>query len=468
MKLLLTHGYFLNDDAKELQIMKPYVPLGILYISAFLEKNNISHDVFDSTFSDFEKLCLKISSEKYDAIGIYVNLMTKLNVLKIIRFVKSNVELKHTRIILGGPEVRHHAKEFLKHGADIIVIGEGEQTMFELLTKGNLFSSDINTDELENINGIAYLNHDEIVFTNPRENLKHIDELPFPNRKKVNLQLYIDAWKNKHGKSAVSVSTMRGCPYTCKWCSRAVYGQTYRRRSAKLVADELLWINQNYNADSVWFVDDVFTISHKWLQEFRDEIVSRKIKVSFECITRADRLNEDAVKLLKDSGCFRVWIGAESGSQKIIDAMDRRVDVNRVSEMILLAKKYGIESGTFIMVGYPGETMNDIEETIEHLKRSQPDHYTITIAYPIKGTPLYMEVENDFTEKINWEQSTDRMIDFKRTHTRRFYEYAIRLIYNEVRLDKNSGISFFEKLKIKLKIKAARLLMKREMNINAS
>ena len=120
------------------------------------------------------------------------------------------------------------------------------------------------------------------------------------------------------------------------------------------------------------------------------------------------------------------------------------------------------------MVGYPGETRSDIEETIKHLKRSQPDHYTITIAYPIKGTPLYMEVENDFTEKINWEQSTDRMIDFKRTHTRRFYEYAIRLIYNEVRLDKNSDISFFEKLKIKLKIKAARLLMKREMTINAS
>src|SRR5574340_314772 len=137
-------------------------------------------------------------------------------------------------------------------------------------------------------------------------------------------------------------------------------------------------LQKNYSFDKIWFVDDVFTISHKWLKNFHDEIISRKIRISYEIITRADRLNEEVMMMLKNSGCFRVWIGAESGSQKIIDAMDRRVEVKQVREMIRLAKKTGIEAGTFIMLGYPGETESDILETIEHLSESDPDHFTLT------------------------------------------------------------------------------------------
>ncbi|MEP7168176.1 MAG: radical SAM protein, partial [Bacteroidota bacterium] len=263
-------------------------------------------------------------------------------------------------------------------------------------------------------------------------------------------------------ESAASVSTMRGCPYTCKWCSRAVYGQTYRRISPALVADELEWIQKNYTVDTIWFVDDVFTISHKWMKEFADEIEKRNLKIKYECITRADRMNEEVIQLLKKSGCFRVWIGAESGSQKIIDAMDRRVKVGQVRDMIQLSKKYQIQSGTFIMVGYPGETEEDISETIEHLKISDPDLFTITIAYPIKGTPLYEEVENNFIHQLAWEDSTDRQIDFKRTYSRRYYDYAVRWIYNEMELHKagrNKNIPFSKTPILKMKSLAAKSLM---------
>ena len=140
-------------------------------------------------------------------------------------------------------------------------------------------------------------------------------------------------------------------------------------------------------------MDDVFTISHKWLTAFRDALVQHKVLIPYECITRADRMNEEVIRILKETGCFRVWIGAESGSQKVIDLMDRRVDVNQVRSMIQLTKQHGIEAGTFIMLGYPGETEEDIEETIQHLKESDPDLFTITVAYPIKGTELYQEVE---------------------------------------------------------------------------
>ena len=260
LNILLTHGYFLEEDLKEKEIMRPYMPLGILYISAFLEKHGFENEIFDTTFSSFEKLKKHLLNAPPDVIGIYTNLMTKLNVLKIIRFIKETPELKNIKIILGGPEVTYHAENFLNYGADIIVMGEGEETMLELVQH----FSENNSKSINDITGIAFKNNSgKIIFTDERTKIKNIDELPFPNRKKVNLQLYFDAWKEKHGESAVSVSTMRGCPYTCKWCSRAVYGQSYRRRSAALVADELEWIQKNYTVDTVWFVDDVFTISFK-------------------------------------------------------------------------------------------------------------------------------------------------------------------------------------------------------------
>lgn len=434
MKILLTHGYFLEEDKKEQAIMRPYVPLGILYISAYLQQQGYDNEIFDSTFSSFEKLSKKIADEKPGVIGIYTNLMTKLNVLRIIRFIKTQPSLNKIKIILGGPEVRNHVPQFLEHGADFIVFGEGEETMLELVQ----FLDGKNSLDLEKIDGIAYADQNGIHKHNERSKIKDLDSLPLPNRNKVNLQLYFDAWKERHDMSAISINTMRGCPYTCKWCSRAVYGQSYRRRSPKNVADEIEWIKNHYSVDTIWFVDDVFTISHKWLEEFTREVTNRKLVTPYECITRSDRMNEEVIQQLKASGCFRVWIGAESGSQKVIDLMDRRVEVKQVQEMIQLAHKHQLQTGTFIMVGYPGETIEDIYETIEHLKNSNPDHFTITVAYPIKGTSLYSEVEDRFIEQLPWGTSTDRDIDFERTYSRKFYDHAIRMINNEVFLHKAS------------------------------
>ncbi|MBL7776105.1 MAG: radical SAM protein [Saprospiraceae bacterium] len=269
--------------------------------------------------------------------------------------------------------------------------------------------------------------------TAPREKLRQLDELPLPNRQKIDLQLYLDAWKKAHGHSAVSVSTQRGCPYTCRWCSTAVYGQSYRRRSPQAVLDEVEWLQAHYDFDLVWFVDDVFTVSHNWLREFYQELQTRRVRLRFECITRADRLNPEMVELLRDCGCFRVWIGAESGSQRIIDAMDRRVEVGQVRAMIQAARQAGMQAGTFIMLGYPGETEDDIRETVRHLKISNPDLFTITVAYPIKGTGLYEEVEAHLAAPgRSWAETTDRDLDFPRSYPRPYYDYAVRWTVNAV------------------------------------
>lgn len=431
MKILLTHGYFLNDDPKEKIIMKPYAPLGILYVSAYLERKGFSNEVFDTTFSTMQKMRDYLLEFKPDVVAIYVNLMTKLNVLEVIKFIKLN--LHQTKIVLGGPEIRYNANDFLNFGADYLVIGEGEETSLELMIALN----EKRYDDIKNIPGLGFKNqNNEIVFTKEREKLKEVDSLPFPGRDKINLQLYLNAWKERHGENAISISTMRGCPYTCKWCSRAVYGLSYRRRSPENVCDELELIHKEYNPDTLWFVDDVFTISHKWLNEFNETLKQRNLKIKFECITRADRMNEEVIRLLKDAGCFRVWIGAESGSQKVIDLMDRRVDVDQVREMIKLAQKYKIQAGTFIMLGYPGETEDDIEETIKHLKESNPEYFTITVAYPIKGTELFAEVEAVQTNIFNWDSNSDRDREFKRTYNRKYYDFAVRRVTNEVNYNK--------------------------------
>ncbi|MEM0997436.1 MAG: radical SAM protein [Bacteroidota bacterium] len=433
MKVLLTHGYFLYEDEKEQQIMRPYPPLGLLYISAYLKEKGVDSAVFDTTFSRMAALQAHLLSHRPPFVAIYVNLMTKLNVLRIIRFIREHDALRGTRIILGGPEVTYHDAHFLEHGADYIVRGEGEITLWDLVTtvdSGNPF--------LDQVPGISFINaRGEVVRTPDRAKIKDINVLPFPDRAAIDLNLYFQAWKSHHGHSAASINTMRGCPYSCKWCSRAVYGLSYRRRSPKLVVDELVWIQEHYEVDTFWFVDDVFTVSHKWLRQFAEELAAREVKVAYECITRADRMNEEVIELLKQSGCFRVWIGAESGSQRILDAMDRRVTVQQVRTMIQESQAQGIQAGTFIMLGYPGETEADIEETIHHLVVSDPDIYTLTVAYPIAGTPLYQEIEPVMIDPAPWEKRTDRDLDFLRTYSRRYYNFAIRRVHNEVHFHKH-------------------------------
>lgn len=451
MKILLTHGYFIKEDKTEQKIMKPYPPLGILYLSAYLDKQGIDNEVFDSTFSSMLELKNYLLQSSPDYLAIYVNLMTKINVLQIVEFVNSSSRLENTKIILGGPDIRYNAEEFLKNGAHYLVIGEGEESFYELI---NVLES-VDFKALKNVKGIGY--KDEIgnpVLTDERVLIENINTLPLPSRNKIDLTQYQTVWRKHHNSDAISLSTMRGCPYTCKWCSRAVYGLSYRRRSPKNVADEIQLIVDEYNPDALWFVDDVFTINYGWIREFEQELRFRNLKIKYECITRADRMNEEIISLLKNSGCFRVWIGAESGSQRILDAMDRRVRVDQVREMIQMSKKFGIEIGTFIMLGYPGETEKDIEETINHLKESNPDHFTITIAYPIKGTDLFTEIESNQIKDFNWELNTDRDRDFKRTYSSKYYNYAVRRVVNEVKFHQQSNNKLIKLKPLKYKFKS--------------
>lgn len=460
MSLLFSHGYFLHEDPKEQVIMKPYPPLGLLYLSAWLDLHGVENEVFDTTFSTKPALQQYLLEHRPPIVALYVNLMTKLNIIGIMRFIRAQASLQHCLIVLGGPDVTHNTAEYLGCGADLIVIGEGEQTMLEIALAAAGQQPGPLSAVFGHIPGLALLLPEGAVYrTAGREKIRDIDRLPFPNRQKIDLQRYLDAWKQAHGQSTLSISTQRGCPYTCRWCSTAVYGQSYRRRSPQNVADEIEWLQKTWDFDLIWFVDDVFTVSYKWLGDFNGELKKRGLKIRFECITRADRLNADTIGVLKEAGCFRVWIGAESGSQRIIDAMDRRVEVTQVREMIHSTRNAGIQAGTFIMLGYPGETEADIRETVQHLKDCNPDLFTITVAYPIKGTGLYEEVQSTAFAALPWQESTDRDLDFRRSYPRRYYDYAVRWTVNAVYLYRArlAGKMFSIKgLKLWIKVGAAR------------
>ncbi len=453
MSILFTHAYYLSNDPKEQKIMKPYPPLGLLYVSAYLKSKNVVNEVFDTTFSSQKEQLDFITQKDPKIICIYTNLMTKIEVIKLIKILKTDL-FNFPKIVLGGPDVTYNIENYLNVGADFLVIGEGEETTFEL------YNAIMNGKSFYEVDGIAFLENNLVIKTNARTKFKELDELPLPDREAINMYNYLETWKKNHGESSMTISTQRGCPYTCKWCSTAVYGQSYRRRPPHQVAAEMKLLKEKYNPDAIWFVDDVFTISHKWLTAFHEEVVKQRAQIRFECITRAERLNDEILRLLKEAGCFRIWIGAESGSQEIIDAMDRRVDVNHVKKIIQDTNAMGIETGTFIMLGYPGETKKNIDETIQYLKEAKPTHYTITIAYPIKGTSLYNEIEDKITERPNWESSTDREIDFKRTYSRKYYNYAVSKVINEVEFDREISKTSLKAIKLKTKSIVATTLMK--------
>jgi len=417
MDLLLTHGYFLNEDLKELQIMKPYAPLGLLYLSSYLRARDFAVEIYDSTFGSRDALFRILETEPPSTLGIYVNLMTRGNALAIL----DRATACGWKVIVGGPEPANYPEQYLAAGAGAVVSGEGELAL-EAILGGT---------PLAHIPGLCFSGPDGAVSTGPARLLPDLDQQPWPDRERIDLERYLKAWREHHGAGSVSVITARGCPYHCRWCSHSTFGKTHRRRSAPRVVDEVEWILNRYHPELLWLADDVFTIHHGWLDQYAAEMKRRSLRIPFECITRADRLNARVAEQLAELGCFRVWIGSESGSQRILDAMERGVTVAQVREAVAHLKASGIQIGMFFMWGYEGEDLADIDATHEHVKACRPDVFFTTVSYPIKGTPYYDEVAPKLVQLAPWQATTDRDIRIRGRHSRRFYQLADQLLRSQ-------------------------------------
>jgi radical SAM superfamily enzyme YgiQ (UPF0313 family) len=424
--VLLTHGYFLDDDPKEREVMKPYPPLGLLYVSAYLRRAGVGVEVFDTTFSTHAALDARLAAPPAGVLGVYTNLITRASVLDIVSRAKAH----GWTVVLGGPEAANYPAEYLARGADVVVFGEGEETMLELLPALEARGP----HRLHGIAGTAFRDErGELVTNADRTQLKDLDALPWPDRDAIDVGRYVDVWRAHHGAGSVNLITARGCPYRCRWCSHAVFGYSHRRRSASGTADELQFLVERYRPDQVWYADDVFTIHHRWLYEYAAELKRRGLRVPFETISRADRMmQDDVLRTLAEMGCWRIWIGAESGSQRLLDAMERGVTVDQVLFATAAAKRHGIQVGMFLMWGYDGETVADIAATVDLVRRADPEVFLTTVAYPIKNTPYFRQLGDRVVATRDWAAATDRDYDVRGRYSRELYGHADRWLRREI------------------------------------
>ncbi len=403
----------------------PYPPLGLLYLSSHLKAAGFTVEVHDSTFASPADFDDHLAAARPAVVGIYATLMTRARVLEMIAQCRE----RGLWVVLGGPEPAPNAAEYLARGAHAVVVGEGEETLAELLRH----LPERGLDGLGGIPGLRFLDeHQRVVATPPRAQIRDLSAQPWPDREAIDLERYLRTWRDHHGGSSISLVTSRGCPYTCRWCSHDVYGRSHRRRRVEEVADEIAHLAERYRPDQLWYTDDVFTLNRPWVAALAAELGRRGLRIPFECISRADRIDEEVADALAEMGCRRLWIGSESGSQRILDRMGRRTTVADVQTKTALLRSRGIEVGMFIMLGYEGETVDDLRATIDHLKQSAPDIFLTTVAYPIRGTDYYREVEGRIVAGGPWSERTDRDLRIEGRHSRRYYRHATRWMVNEV------------------------------------
>ncbi|MGE0811909.1 MAG: radical SAM protein [Vicinamibacterales bacterium] len=431
MDVLLAHGYFLSEDAEERRIMRPHPPLGLLYLSAYLKRGGVAVDVFDGTFQTPADFGAHVARTRPAVVGLAANLMTKRRVLAMMAAARR----AGARVVVGGPDPPYHAESYLDAGADVVVVGEGEVTMTALVPA---LQGAWRPDVLAGIDGLVFRGADgAVVRTPPRAQIADLDALPLPDRAAVDIPAYLAAWRRAHGAGTVSLITARGCPYTCTWCSRSVFGETHRRRSPAAVADEVGDIVDRYRPERLWYADDVFGIHRSWTLAYADELDRRGLRLPFECISRAERIDESVADAFARLGCTRVWIGSESGSQAILDRMRRKVTVERVREAAALLQRRGIEVGMFIMLGFDGERDQDLRATVDHLKRTRPDVFLTTVSYPIKGTPYYDQIGARLRAPDAWSRHSDRDLVIAGRPRRPYYQFARRWVSAEVARDRH-------------------------------
>ena len=294
---------------------------------------------------------------------------------------------------------------------------------------------DLALDQLRGIAGIAFRDEDgTLVQTHPRALIRPLDRIPWPQRQRRDLQAYLDTWRTRHGQTALSMVTSRGCPFHCTWCSKQVYGDTYRRRSVEDVLGELHDIKTRFDPDQVWFADDLFTINRRWVHRFGQQVRARGLQTPFYLVGRPGSFDPALCATLRQAGCFRVYLSAESGAQHVLDAMHKDGTVLQIRTAARLLHAHGIEVGVFVMVGYPGETPADVDATLAMLHDIRPEVVLLSMAHPMKGTAFYDEVADRIENPPGWEQTHGGRLAFHMDQPRRFYDLAIRWMLAETEL----------------------------------
>lgn len=428
--VLLSHSNHVFHDAKQVEKMQPYPPLQTILAASVLRAKGITVALFDPTLRDPE--LFRSALDKHTPRMAVVceddfNFLSKmcLGRNRELSFRMAR-EVKDRGLIAAvhGSDSSDHPAKYLAAGFDYVLIGEVEQTLLELaqgLAK-------------ETIAGLAYLDEEgRVHFNAPRELATDLDALPAPAWDLVDVEEYREAWMGAHGFFSLNMASSRGCPYRCNWCAKPIYGNKYHARSPDSVASEMRHLKAVLKPDHLWFADDIFALSPKWTFAFADAVARQDAALPFKMQSRCDLMTRDTVAALQRAGCAEVWMGAESGSQKILDAMDKDIRLEHVHEARRNLRRHGIRAGFFLQFGYPGETWDDIALTIQMVRDAKPDDIGVSVSYPLPGTQFYAAVASQLGERMNWSESGDLAMIFRGAYSTEFYRKLADALHLEVR-----------------------------------
>ncbi len=433
--VLLTHSYFMMFDRKQWRNMQPYPPLGTLYAASVLREAGLKVALFDSMLSGSEdELSEYIRTYSPKIVAIYddsFNYLTKMCLSRMRTAAYQMLDIVKSRGIVSvvfSPDSVNHADDYLAHGADFVIKGEGEETLLELCT------SVLRGDRLTRVPGTIQKRGGHLYVDQPRGLIKDLDRLPFPAWDLVDVERYKMAWEI-HGYFSMNMVTTRGCPFGCNWCAKPIYGRSYHSRSPRNVVEEMTFLKQHYNPDHIWFCDDIFGLRPGWLEEFAAEVENAGLSLRYKCLSRPDLLvKENSFNNLSRSGCETVWLGVESGSQAVLDAMEKGTTVEQARIATKKLKECDMRVGYFLQFGYPGESYLDIKKTMSLLKEESPDEIGISVSYPLPDTAFYSAVKNKLGDKLNWYDSDDLALLFPGEFKPSFYRALHRLIHSSHRL----------------------------------
>jgi radical SAM superfamily enzyme YgiQ (UPF0313 family) len=435
--VLLTHSYHLYYDRKQVRKMQPYPPLGTLYAAALLRSAGISVTVFDTMLNDpesgFEAALREHSPRIVVVFEDNFNFLSKMCLTRMrevaYHILETSLQAGAT-VLVNGSDASDHALDYLQRGFHCVLLGEAEWTLLETVSR--LLKGDENA--FDQVDGLAYLRKrsSELVKTPRRAFMRNLDHLPFPSRDLIDTVQYRSAWKQAHGYFSLNIVASRGCPYRCNWCAKPIYGDSFSVRSAAAVAAEMQQLKYNFAADHLWFADDIFGLRPKWVRELAAEVEKLDAALPFKMQSRVDLMTPGNVSALRRAGCAEVWMGAESGSQKILDAMDKGTRVDQIAQARENLRREGIRACYFLQFGYPGETWQDIQSTIQLVRDTRPDDIGVSVSYPLPGTKFFERVKAQLGEKTNWSDSEDLSMMFQGAYTNEFYRALHDALHAEV------------------------------------
>jgi anaerobic magnesium-protoporphyrin IX monomethyl ester cyclase len=439
-EILFGQAYHLRFDEKLWTAMEPYPPLGALYAAAYLRERGYEVALVDSMFAESEREWADALDQHRPRFAVIYednfNYLTKMCLSRMREAAFAMIEAARERgcaVVVGGSDATDFAQEYLDRGAQVVLLGEGEESLGEVLDH----LSGRSRTPLAEIPGIAYPDADcpeGHRRTRLRPVIRDLDALPIPAWDLVDIDRYRSIWLERHGRFSLNMVTTRGCPYHCNWCAKPLWGQRYNVRSPENVLAELEMLIERYGPEHIWFMDDIMGLKPSWFPRFADLIEERGVRIRFKCLTRPDLLlREETVDAMRRAGCEVVWMGTESGSQKILDAMEKGTRVEQIAEATRRLHAAGIRVAFFLQFGYPGETWEDIEKTLQMVRDCRPDDVGMSVSYPLPGTPFHERVREQLGDKQHWEDSDDLAMMYSGPFTTEFYRQLHTVLHTEFR-----------------------------------